>query len=105
MPAYPFAMAKAPAVRYRIAKMGMMFAPLLKQSAAAGALPALYAATSPDAIPGGFYGATGRFEMVGPPGPVVIGDKARDAATARRLWEVSEELTGVKWPVKIGPFR
>jgi len=98
-------MAKAPAGWSRMAKMGLMFAPLLSQSAEEGALPALYAATSPNAMPGGYYGATGRFEMVGPPGPVVIGEKARDAETARRLWEVSEELTGVKWPVKMGPFR
>jgi NAD(P)-dependent dehydrogenase (short-subunit alcohol dehydrogenase family) len=98
-------MAKVPAGWSRMAKMGLMFAPLLSQSAEEGALPALYAATSPNAMPGGYYGATGRFEMVGPPGPVVIGEKARDAETARRLWDVSEELTGVKWPVKMGPFR
>ena len=89
---------KTSAARYRMAKMGLMFLPLLSQSAAEGALPALYAATSPDALPGGYYGATGRFEMVGPPGPVVIGEKARNAAMAQRLWEVSEELTGVRWP-------
>jgi NAD(P)-dependent dehydrogenase (short-subunit alcohol dehydrogenase family) len=94
-------MANAPTARYRIAKMGLMFLPLLSQSAEDGALPVLYAATSPDALPGGYYGSTGRFEMVGPPGPVVIGDKARDAAMARRLWEVSEELTGVRWPGKV----
>jgi NAD(P)-dependent dehydrogenase (short-subunit alcohol dehydrogenase family) len=86
------------AARYRMAKVGLMFLPLLSQSAAEGALPALYAATAPDAMPGGYYGSTGRFEMVGPPGPVVIGEKARNAAMAQRLWEVSEELTGVRWP-------
>jgi NAD(P)-dependent dehydrogenase (short-subunit alcohol dehydrogenase family) len=90
-------MAKTPAARFRAAKIGLMYLPLLSQSAAEGALPALYAATSPDAMPGGYYGSTGRFEMVGPPGPVVIGEKARDVETARRLWEVSEELTGVRW--------
>jgi len=89
--------AKAPAAGYRMAKMGFMFLPLLSQSAAEGALPTLYAATSPDAMPGGYYGSTGRFEMVGPPGPVVIGERARNAAMARKLWEISEELTGVKW--------
>jgi NAD(P)-dependent dehydrogenase (short-subunit alcohol dehydrogenase family) len=94
--------AKAPAAGYRMAKMGFMFLPLLSQSAAEGALPTLYAATSPDAMPGGYYGSTGRFEMVGPPGPVVFGEKARDAAVARRLWEVSEELTRVNWPVVAG---
>ena len=93
--------AYARSARYRIAKMGFMLLPLLSQSAAEGALPALYAATSPDALPGGYYGATGGFEMVGPPGPVEIGERARDAAMARRLWEISEELTGVKWPVSV----
>ncbi|MGA2219378.1 MAG: SDR family oxidoreductase [Terracidiphilus sp.] len=91
--------AKSPVTRYRMATQGLMFLPLLSQSAEEGALPTLYAATSRDALPGGYYGSTGRFEMVGPPGLAVIGEKARDAGAARRLWEVSEELTGVKWPV------
>jgi NAD(P)-dependent dehydrogenase (short-subunit alcohol dehydrogenase family) len=91
--------ANDPMARYRLSTNGFMFLPLLSQSADAGALPTLYAATAPDARPGGYYGSTGRFEMVGPPGPAVIDKKARDLVTARRLWEVSEELTGVTWPV------
>lgn len=90
--------AKAPVARYRMATRGLMFLPLLSQPAEVGALPTLFAATSPMAMPGGYYGATGRYEMVGPPGPAVIGEKARDAEMARRLWEASEELTGVRWP-------
>jgi NAD(P)-dependent dehydrogenase (short-subunit alcohol dehydrogenase family) len=92
--------ARTPVGRYRMATRGLMFLPLLSQTAEEGALPTLYAATSPDALPGGYYGSTGRFEMVGPPGPAVIGEKARDAEMARRLWEVSEELTGVTWPAE-----
>jgi len=63
------------------------------QSAAAGALPTLYAATSPKAAPGGYYGPTGFQELKGPPGVAVIKPQALDLNTAKRLWEVSEELT------------
>lgn len=91
--------ANAPVARYRLSTNGLMFLPLLSQSAEDGALPTLFAATAPDARPGGYYGSTGRFEMVGPVGPAAIDEKARDLGQARRLWEVSEELTGVRWPV------
>jgi hypothetical protein len=37
--------------------------------------------------------------MVGPVGPAAIDEKARDLKQARRLWEISEELTGVRWQV------
>lgn len=89
---------KGPVVRNRVPSMGLMLLPFLSHSAAAGALPALFAATSPTAQAGGYYGSTGRFEMVGPPGLAVVGERARDSEAARRLWEVSEELTGVTWP-------
>ena len=65
------------------------------QTAAAGALPSLYAATSPDARGGRFYGPDGLFGMHGHPTSVPFERAARDPDTARRLWEVSEELTGV----------
>ena len=68
------------------------------QTAAVGALPALYAATSPDARPGGYYGPGQRFGMVGPPGPARIPRRALDERDAERLWKVSEELTKVTWP-------
>jgi NAD(P)-dependent dehydrogenase (short-subunit alcohol dehydrogenase family) len=69
------------------------------QSISEGALPMLFAATSALARPGEFYGPSGRFELAGPPAPARIDDKARDAEGARRLWEISEKLTGVRWPV------
>lgn len=65
------------------------------QSAAMGALPQLYAATAPDAIPGGHYGPDQLGGMRGYPKPVRIAPAARDAQQRRRLWEVSEALTGV----------
>ena len=67
---------------------------LLGQSAADGALPLLYAATAPEAEPGGYYGPTGRGERTGPVGPSRVMPQARDEAMARALWDASERLTG-----------
>jgi NAD(P)-dependent dehydrogenase (short-subunit alcohol dehydrogenase family) len=72
--------------------------PWMSQSAADGALPALYAATAAQAAPGGYYGPRDMFELKGPPVAAVIGRRARDSAVAARLWEVSSQLTGVQWP-------
>jgi len=77
------------------ARWGFRF--MLGQAAAGGAVPTLYAATAPKASPGGYYGPHGAFEPAGPPGLAWIADKANDLATARKLWAVSERLTGVKW--------
>jgi NAD(P)-dependent dehydrogenase (short-subunit alcohol dehydrogenase family) len=71
---------------------------VIGQSAAAGALPTLFAATSPEARPAGYYGPDGMFEMKGDVAPAKISAKASDAGLAQRLWEVSEQLTGVVWP-------
>ena len=72
---------------------------VLGHSAARGALPTLYAATSLDASPGGYYGPNGLFEMKGDVGIAKVSAKALDKTMARRLWDVSEQLTGVQWPV------
>ncbi|RFU47226.1 SDR family oxidoreductase [Paraburkholderia sp. DHOC27] len=72
--------------------------PLLSQSAAAGALPTLFAATAPNTQPGGYYGPKGLFETKGAVGEAAIAPRARDAAVAKRLWDVSEALTRVNWP-------
>ncbi len=70
---------------------------LLAQSAEMGALPTLYAATVPD-LPGGTYvGPGGRAEQRGYPKVVGAAAKAYDEQAWRRLWEVSEELTGVHY--------
>jgi NAD(P)-dependent dehydrogenase (short-subunit alcohol dehydrogenase family) len=70
---------------------------LLAQSADMGALPTLYAATVAD-LPGGTYvGPGGRSEQRGYPKVVTAAGKAYDEAAWRRLWEVSEELTGVHY--------
>ncbi|WP_256487757.1 oxidoreductase [Haladaptatus sp. AB618] len=67
----------------------------MTQSAVAGALPALYAATAANVDGGHYIGPGGLLEMRGNPTHVVSNATSYDHATARRLWEVSEELTGV----------
>jgi NAD(P)-dependent dehydrogenase (short-subunit alcohol dehydrogenase family) len=72
-------------------------APFFGHSAADGARPILFAATSPQAKPGAYYGPGGFGELRGAPAPALIMPKARDAATAARLWDVSEKLTGTSF--------
>jgi NAD(P)-dependent dehydrogenase (short-subunit alcohol dehydrogenase family) len=72
----------------------------MSHSAAAGALPTLFAATSPEAAPNGYYGPNGFYELKGPVAPAKVFPQAKDEAVARKLWEISEQLTGVKWPAK-----
>jgi len=69
----------------------------MAQSAADGALPQLYGATAPDVQSGEFFGPGGLLEQRGAPKRVKAAKKAYDADSARRLWEVSEELTGVSY--------
>jgi NAD(P)-dependent dehydrogenase (short-subunit alcohol dehydrogenase family) len=54
----------------------------------------IYAATSPDVTPSGYYGPSGPGEIGGRPGPAKLAKLAQDPATAARLWEVSESMTG-----------
>jgi NAD(P)-dependent dehydrogenase (short-subunit alcohol dehydrogenase family) len=70
---------------------------LFAQSAEMGALNQLYAAVDPDAQSGKFYGPDGFGENRGYPTEVQPIASARDEETARRLWTLSEELTGVTW--------
>ena len=72
-------------------------APFLGQSAADGARPILFAATSPKVKPGAYYGPGGIGELRGAPAPALIMPQARDAATAARLWDVSEKLAGTSF--------
>ncbi|HWC37728.1 MAG TPA: oxidoreductase [Acidimicrobiales bacterium] len=71
---------------------------VIAQDDAAGALPTLYAAVAD--IPGDSYAGPGGFmEQRGAPKLVGRSKAAQDAEVARRLWEVSEELTGVRFPL------
>ncbi|MCX4161492.1 MULTISPECIES: SDR family oxidoreductase [Paraburkholderia] len=83
--------------RTLIERLSAALGPYVAQSAAGGALPTLFAATSPDAKPAGYYGPQGRFELKGPVGDAIVGEKARDKSLATRLWDVSGPLVGVQW--------
>ena len=72
---------------------------LLAQSAEMGALPTLRAATDLDVRGGQYYGPDGIGEQRGHPKLVQSSARSHDAAAQRRLWSVSEELTGVTFPV------
>lgn len=81
-------------------RMGRLYGLLesaVSQSAAMGALPELRAATDPGARGGQYYGPDGLVEMRG--NPVVVGSSKRsqDVEDARRLWQASEEITGVRF--------
>jgi NAD(P)-dependent dehydrogenase (short-subunit alcohol dehydrogenase family) len=71
--------------------------PLLGQSADMGALPTLYAATVPDLPGGSFVGPDGFMEQRGHPHVVTAAGRAYDEEAWQRLWEISEELTGVSY--------
>lgn len=72
------------------------FMPVLFQSAAKGANPTLYAATT--AEPGSYTGPQRFREQRGPVGPARLSRAARDEELGRRLWQLSEDLTGVRYP-------
>jgi NAD(P)-dependent dehydrogenase (short-subunit alcohol dehydrogenase family) len=74
-------------------------APLLTQKAEMGALPTLRAATDPAVIGGQYYGPGNRGEIRGYPKLVTSSPDSHDQATQQRLWTVSEELTGVTFPL------
>jgi NAD(P)-dependent dehydrogenase (short-subunit alcohol dehydrogenase family) len=77
--------------------VGRIGNPLLAQSPDRGALPQLYAATAPDVRGGDFIGPDGAGELRGAPTRVKLSDTATDAEVGRRLWELSEDLTGVRF--------
>jgi NAD(P)-dependent dehydrogenase (short-subunit alcohol dehydrogenase family) len=70
----------------------------LFQPAARGALPTLLAGTSPHAAGGAYYGPDKLGETRGAPALAKIPPRAEDARMAARLWDVSEQLTGVTYP-------
>jgi NAD(P)-dependent dehydrogenase (short-subunit alcohol dehydrogenase family) len=75
---------------------------LLAQDENGGALPTLYAAVAD--VPGNSFAGPGGFmEQRGAPKLVGRSSAAKDDDVARRLWEVSEELTGVRFPLQAVP--
>jgi NAD(P)-dependent dehydrogenase (short-subunit alcohol dehydrogenase family) len=85
--------AAAPLIDRLVMKVGNA---VIAQSDEMGALPVLYAATEPGLEGGTYAGPDGRGEHRGYPKVVKPSRAARDEETARRLWEVSADLTGVR---------
>ncbi|WP_349663104.1 SDR family oxidoreductase [Cellulophaga lytica] len=69
------------------------------QSAEKGAYPQLMCATEENLDQTGFYGPTGRSNWVGPVGAHKLEPHAKDEAVSKKLWELSEKETGVKWNI------
>ena len=74
------------------------FNPMFAMKPWQGALPTLRAATDPEAAGGLFFGPDGFMGMRGYPVPGTSNSTSHDEDSARRLWEVSEALTGVSFP-------
>jgi len=89
--------ANGPGARGLLWQINKLLRPYISQSAAEGALPTLFAATSPEAKAAGYYGPNGFYELKGLPVPAKIMPQAEDAAAAARLWDVSAALTGVSF--------
>ena len=85
--------------RYTPAITAFFYARVMSQTAAMGALAILRAATDPGVLGGQYYGPGGPFEARGYPTLAESSAQSHDTALQRRLWTVSEALTGVTFPV------
>ncbi len=81
------------------ARVVSLLSPILFQNDEMGALPTLYAATAPEAEGGQYIGPDGFMAFKGYPTVEQPRPQALDEATAKRLWDVSEQLTGVVFTV------
>lgn len=81
--------------RWSVAGMMRTLLPFLFQPVAQGALPTLYAATSPEAKGGLYYGPDKMMETRGHPAIAKIPAQAEDVNTAAKLWKISQELAKV----------
>lgn len=89
-------MANGPGAESLVSRLVMnAMQPFFGQPPAAGALPTLYAATSPEAVGAAFYGPDGPMEMKGAPKRVKASPAARQGDVAQRLWQVSSQLAQV----------
>ena len=81
----------------RYNRLFRMLNPIIAQSQEMGALPSLYAATSPEIHGGEYIGPDRFFGQHGYPHKIRSSQRSYDAELAQRLWEVSEELTKVQY--------
>ncbi|MEV7989773.1 oxidoreductase [Micromonospora sp. NPDC085948] len=91
----------SPGFRVANATIGRLFT----QSPQAGALPVLRAATDPQVTGGEYYGPGGPGRFRGAPKRQQAPRRAGDPAARRQLWTMSEEATGVIYPLRAGPVR
>ncbi|GAB3132255.1 SDR family NAD(P)-dependent oxidoreductase [Tsukamurella serpentis] len=83
----------------KVLQKAQVVAPMFSHDAQHGALPQVRAATDPGVLGGQYYGPDGRGERRGAPRVVTSSEQSYDLAAQQRLWSVSEELTGVRFPV------
>ncbi|MBN1215794.1 MAG: SDR family NAD(P)-dependent oxidoreductase [Candidatus Lokiarchaeota archaeon] len=76
-----------------------IFNPFMGMKPEKGALSMIYAATASEAEGGAYYGPNGRLGIKGYPIKVKSSEKSHNLELAKRLWEVSEDLTGIKFPI------
>jgi hypothetical protein len=86
-----------PGTKGLLYQLNLLCQPYVSHSAAGGALPLLFAATPPEAQNSGYYGPNWFYELKGPPAPAFVAPQAKDTAAAKRLWDLSEQLTGTRW--------
>jgi NAD(P)-dependent dehydrogenase (short-subunit alcohol dehydrogenase family) len=82
----------------RNAGAARFFNPFFAMTPDKGALPTLRAATDPDAQGGSYWGPKHIFELIGPPVKAGVARSARNQNMAARLFDVSEALTGIRFP-------
>ena len=85
--------------REKMSLIGKIFGPIFGQKPHMGILPMLYGATSPDARVGAYYGPNGILGIKGYPKEVMSNKKSHNLNDAKKLWELSEELTGIRYPI------
>jgi NAD(P)-dependent dehydrogenase (short-subunit alcohol dehydrogenase family) len=85
--------------RYTPAIVAFFYVRVMSQKAVMAALPVLRAATDPGVLGGQYYGPGGLFGARGYPELAHSSGRSHDTAIQRRLWTVSEELTGITFPV------
>ncbi len=78
--------------------MKLLLNPLVAQSAERGSWSTALAAAEPRAEGGAFYGPVGFMNMRGPVGRAAIARPGEDDEAAARLWDLSEQASGVSWP-------
>ena len=71
--------------------------PIFSQNVENGTLPTLRAATDPEAKSGDYYGPSGFQEMKGSPKIVSSNELSHNAENSKKLWDISEQMTGVSW--------